>query len=125
MAIMDLLDDLIFGPLNIIDRLEGLLKATRYQERGYRMTIPRVDKGGRHSLAAVQQLLQQYGVVTYGHTHDGQSIHFSVKKRQARWAEYLLLHAGVELTSATFDERNPGYVDMHEAGWMPTPWSEQ
>ena len=125
MNIMDLLDDLVFGPLNLIDRFEGLLKAVLYRDAGYRMAIPRLDKGGRYSLSEVQQTLRQYGVATYGHTHDARSMHFSVKKRQARWAEYILLHAGVELTSPTFDERNPGYVTQHEPGYMPKPWSER
>lgn len=125
MNIMDLLDDWVFGPLNLIDRLEGLFKAALYGDMGYRMTIPRVDKGGKHSLPNVQRTLKKYGVATYGCTHDANNMYFSVKKRQARWAEYILLHAGVELTSPTFDRRNPAYVARHEPGYMPTPWSDR
>ena len=52
-------------------------------------------------------------------------MYFSVKKRQARWAEYVMLNAGVELANPTFDRRNPGYVGRHGPGWMPQPWSEK
>lgn len=122
---MDFLDNFVLGPLNLIDRAEGLVRGLWYRDPGYRMAIPRSDKNGRHSLVEVEDVLKRYGVVMYGRTHDSENMHFSVKRRQARWAEYILLHAGVELVSPTFDRRNPGYAAKHTPGWMPTPWSER
>jgi len=89
------------------------------------MSIRRGDKGGRITVNSIKSILGDYGIAVYSITHDSQNMYFCVKKRQARWAEYLLLHAGVELTSPLFDERNPGYVSNHPPGWMPPPWSEK
>ncbi len=75
--------------------------------------------------AEVIKLLRRYGIRTFSWHHDSKNFYFSVKKRQARWAEYILLNAGVELDNPTFDRRNPGYVGRHGPGWMPTPWSEK
>lgn len=125
MRFFDILDDWLLGPLNFIDRFERLITGTRFRDMGYKLKIPRRDKGGKHTLSDVERILKRYGVAVYGRTHDANHMYFHVKKRQARWAEYLLLHAGVELHSPLFDQRNPGYVAAHEPGWMPTPWAEQ
>jgi hypothetical protein len=121
---MDLLDDFVFGPCNLIDRAEGLLSGIRYGDMGHQFAIPRADKGGPFTLAEIEELLARYGVVVFGRTHDANHMYFHVKKRQARWAEYLMLHAGVELCNPPVDERNPGYAASHAPGWMPRPWSE-
>ncbi len=125
MMLMDLLDDYFFGPLNVIGKSERLLRGMVYRDVGYKLSIQRSDKGGDHTVGQVQNILNQYGVVIYSHTHDSQNMHFCVKERQARWAEYLLLNAGVDVTSPLFDQRNPSYAASHEPGWMPTPWSEK
>lgn len=121
---MDLLDDLIFGPLNLINRAEGWLKRAAYRDAGVQFQIPRQDKGGRFSLPEVRQLLLHYGIDSFGCTHDARSIYFFTKQRQAAWAEYLLLHAGVELQNPPVDPRNAGYVASHPPGWMPPPWAQ-
>ena len=124
-TLMDLLDDYILGPLNLLDAFEGWLYAVKYQDTGYELAIPCMDKGGKFSLNEVRALLRHYGIATYGRRFDAQNMYIRVKKRQARWAEYILLHAGVELRNPTFDRRNPGYVAQHEPGWMPTAWADQ
>ncbi len=125
MGLMDLLDDFVFGPLNLINRAEGLLRLLIYRDSGVRFAILREDKGGLHSLAQVRTILKRYGVVLFGCTHDAQCIYFTVKKRQADWAEYLLLHAGVALHNPPINPRNLTYATQRPAGWMPRPWSEQ
>lgn len=125
MSVMDFLDDFIFGPLNYFDRLEGLVRGAIYRDLGYQMAVLYPDRGGRHTRDEVEALLRHYGIAVYGRTHDAQHMYFRVKKRQARWAEYLLLHANVALTSPTFDQRNQGYLAKHEAGWMPKAWADQ
>lgn len=137
--------DAILGPLNIFDRIEGLITSLRYgdystaRKRGagwvaievlssvagantHRFSLVRKKD---HNLNEVESLLRRYGIPVFGRTHDDKNMYFSVKKRQARWAEYILLNAGVELANPTFDRRNPGYVGRHGPGWMPTPWSEK
>jgi hypothetical protein len=123
-SIMDFLNDFVTGPLNLIDHTEWLISGLRYGDLGHQFAIPRADKGGAYNLNQVEEILKTYGVDVYGRSHDSKNMYFHVKKRQARWAEYLMLHAGVELCNATVDERNPGYAASHKPGWMPRPWSE-
>ena len=141
MSIDFLLHD-VLGRLNYIDRIEGLFSAIRhgdYRHTGgitgilgeltksvsgtntHKFSIPR---RGDHSLNEVEAQLRKYGITVFGRTHDGSYMHFHVKRRQARWAEYIMLHAGVELVGPLFDSRNVVYKDRHPPGWMPVPWSE-
>ncbi len=137
--------DSIAGPLDIGDRVLGLIAAIRhgnYRAAGQhgpvgiahevarsavgsniqRFTVPR---GTNFNFLTVRRLLGKYGIAAFGRTYDAKYFYFSVKKRQARWAEYVMLNAGVELANPTFDRRNPGYVGRHGPGWMPTPWAEK
>jgi len=124
-GLMDFLDDYIIGPLNWIDRLDGLISGVKYKDLGYQVSILYHDRGGNHSRAEIEEILTRYGIDTFGHTHDSKHMHFRVKHRQARWAEYILLHAGAKIMSPTYDQRNPNYLAQHEPGWMPKPWSNQ
>ncbi len=124
-ALMDLLDQYVFGPLNLLDRLEGLLSAGRHRDAGHEIAIPRVDKGGKFSLNEVRDLLRRYGVATYGRRFDAHHMYIRVKKRQARWAEYVLLRAGVELGNPLYDPRNAGYPARHPPGTMPRAWADR
>lgn len=122
-TIIDFIESYILGPLNYIDRIEGVVKATMYNDSGHTFTIPRIDKGGRYSLGEVETLLNRYGIAVYWRTYDAKHRYFRVKKRQAKWAEYLMVHAGVELQGPLLDPRNARYAAAHPAGWMPQPWS--
>ena len=116
MSILDWFDDYIAGPFNLIDRLEGLIRGAIYGDLGYQISILYHDCGGSHTRREIEVLLKRYGVAVYGRTHDAKHMHFRVKKRQARWAEYILLHANAKITSSLVDGRNPGYVAYHEPG---------
>lgn len=136
--------DTLLGLANWVDRLEGWIMSLRYgdyasaRQRGILALVGEVGsslletntyhfamrRDGRHSLNEVEALLKRYGIPIFGRTHDAHCLYFHVKKRQARWAEYILLHAGVELVNPVFDPRNPGYVTRHAPGFMPTPWRE-
>lgn len=124
-TLIDFIETYILGPLNYVDRIEGLYKAALYQDSGHRFAIPRIDKGGRDSLRTVEELLNSYGVAVYCRTYDAKYRYFRVKHRQANWAEYILLHAGVELCGPLVNPRNAAYVARHPVGWMPRPWSAQ
>lgn len=126
-VIWDMLDDFVLGPLNLIDRVEGLLSGVAYRDMGHQFAIGRADKGAEHCLADVERILHKYHIAVYGRTHDSQHMYFHVKKRQAAWAEYLLLNAGVELHSAPVDTRNAGYAATNTAKGkaMPAPWDER
>lgn len=122
-AIFDLLDDLIIGPFNVIDRVEGLITGIRYGDMGHQFAIGRADKGADHTLVDCEKILKPYHIAVYGRTHDSKRVYFHVKKRQAAWAEYVLLRAGVELLSSPVEARNAGWAGGHAD--MPTPWSER
>ncbi len=122
-SLLDFMDDFVLGPLNLLDWIEGFANAAIYQDFGYEFAIPRSDKGGAWTLNEMRCLLASYGVATYGRRFDSLNMYIRVKNRQARWAEYVLLHAGVELLNPSFDQRNAGYVAKHAPGWMPRPWS--
>lgn len=144
MSFWDLFDDLL-GPLSPIDRAEGFFSAIRYGDwkrasksgpAGYATEFLRSATGSNcakfsipatadHNLVEVEKILRRYGIPVFGRTYDAGHMYFSVKKRQASWAEYIMLNAGVELDNPTFDRRNPSYVGRHGPGWMPTPWAEQ
>ena len=132
----------VLGRLNYIDRIEGLFSALWHGDykhaegvtgilRELTMSVSgsnthkfSIQRRGSHSLNEVEAQLRKYGITVFGRTHDGQHMHFYVKRRQARWAEYLMLHAGVEFDGPLFDSRNATYRDNHTPGWMPQPWSE-
>ena len=122
-ALMDFLDNFIYGPLDVFDRLEGLLKGVYYRDSGHRFAMLKLEKGGKHTRSEVEELLTRYGIAVYGRTFDATYKYFLVKKRQAKWAEYLMLHAGVQLHGPLVDYRNAHYVSEHASGWMPQPWS--
>lgn len=144
MNLLDLYDDFV-GPMNLIGRLDRVVKSLAYANykhaakngaggvtkevigslTGFNATRFALLRSGKYSPRQVDDLLRKYGIPTFGSLHDSGCFYFSVKKRQARWAEYIMLNAGVELANSTFDRRNPGYVGRHGPGWMPTPWSEK
>lgn len=119
----DFLDNYVYGPLNYVDRIEGLIKAAKYYDSGYRFAIQRQDKGGEHSLSQVEELLNTYGIAVFCRTFDANNHYFRVKNRQAEWAEYLMLLKGVELQGPLLNELNAYYAAKAPIGWMPQPWS--
>ncbi|MCO6451923.1 MAG: hypothetical protein J5I90_14165 [Caldilineales bacterium] len=138
--------DAILGPINPISRILGGLSAIRHANykraadkngvagvlgevvggatgiTGFQFTIPRE---GAHSLEEVQALLRRYGVPSFTILHDHENFYFSVKRSQARWAEYVLMSAGVELLNQPFDQANVVSTSSQAPGYMPTPWSEK
>jgi hypothetical protein len=122
MSIGEAIEDII-GPLNIIENAIGFINGMLVGDFGYELKIVRPDKGGKHSIPEIKTILSGYGVKIYWYGFNGRQITFRVKNRQARWAEYVLLHAGVELLNPAFDHRNAGYAANHAPGWMPRPWS--
>lgn len=138
-----IIDD-ILGNLNYVDRIEGLIMSLRHGDyaRARRsgllgivievvssmiMANTRtfaISRSGNFTLNEVEAMLRKYGISIFGRTHDARCMYFHVKLRQARWAEYLMLQAGVELESPIFDSRNVQYAGQHAPGWMPRPWIE-
>jgi len=87
----------------------------------WRFEVPR---GQGFSGTDIEQILNRYGITVWNRGVNRHSYFFNVKKRQARWAEYLIMQKSIKLISRPFDERNAGYPERHPMGWMPRPWSE-
>jgi hypothetical protein len=116
---MDFLDDFVFGPLNYIDRIEGMVRLAVRRDSGVQFALPRIDKGGDHIGVDVCDMLKKYGVDTFGKTHDAKHLYFLVGKRQAKWTAYLLDNAGIEYSGGVAN------TTPVRAGAMPTPWAEK
>ena len=73
----------------------------------------------------VESILRRYRIHAYGRSiavRDGAQLRsFHVNARQARFAEYLLLRAGLPLVGALIDPRNAAAADHEE---MPAQWQE-
>lgn len=72
-----------------------------------------------------ESILRRYRIHAYGRSiqeRNGHEFrHFYVNARQARFAEYLLLRAGIPLANALIDPRNAAAADHEE---MPAQWQE-
>jgi hypothetical protein len=68
----------------------------------------------------VERLLKRHGVKVWDRGISGDDFYFCVKQRQVKWAEYLLLRAGVPVTSTLVDPRNLQYAQKHAPGSEPT-----
>lgn len=129
--IMDLLDDYIFGPLNLIDRGMWLFWAIWYRDIGHRIKFIRADKyiGDDVPLSGVEvfDLLKKYGIDCYGSLHDANYITVSVKRSQANFAEYTLLRhmpAG-QLVSATKNRSNNNRTAGNRRGTPMPAWRDR
>gem|GEM_PF-550020 len=87
----------------------------------WRFEVPR---GQGQSGTDIERILKRYGITVWNRGVNRHSYFFNVKKRQARWAEYLIMQTGIRVVSQPFDHRNSTYPDRHPPGWMPVPWSE-
>ena len=128
--ITDILDSGVFGPFNLIDRMRWVIGVIRKCNVGHRfkMVIPGkyVGQGQGMTLHQVTQLLQDRGILTYGYTHSANYFYFSVSTKQAEWAEYILLRAGIgdQLENPTFrHDKNVQWAGRH-AG-VPPAWKDR
>jgi hypothetical protein len=73
----------------------------------------------------VESILRRYRIHAYGRSiavHDGHQLRsFHVNVRQARFAEYLLLRAGLPLVGELIDPRNVAAADLED---MPAQWQQ-
>ena len=127
---------------DIISRTHGML-ATFYHadwRRAYRRAgwLGLVTELGRSVISAnaptiyvrrythwrgidVEWLLARHGITIWDRGLSGDDLYFCVKLRQARWAEYVLLRAGVPVNveRTLIDPRNAGWVLRHPIGSEP------
>lgn len=101
--------------LSMIDLAFGTAKHGRL----HRFTVANVPG------IMIESILRRYRIHTYGRsieTRDGHQLRsFHVNARQARFAEYLLLRAGLPLVGKLLDPRNAAAADRED---MPAQWQE-
>ncbi len=111
----------------MIDPIEGVISTFRYadwagayERRGvfgiatelaasftrHNSPLVWVQRGAGWSGVEVERWLTRYSAKVYGRGFAGNALCFRVKRRQARWAEYLMERAGIPGVSALVDARN-------------------
>lgn len=116
MILLDLLD-----MFNLLDRIEGFVMGLRYRDMGRTVRIAHSDG---QTGQGWEDLLRRYHVVIYGRRVTSKHLIFSVKTKQAKWAEYLLLRAGAPVETS-FDGRNAAWAARHPAGQLPPAWKDR
>jgi len=139
---MHILD--IVSALDLLDRLEGVISsfinadwAGSRRRHGSTGTIVevistvtfhnaptiRISRMCTWSGLAIEQLLFRHGVRVWDRGVTSQEIFFRVKRRQVKWAEYLLLRAGVPVVSVLVEPRNSDWAAGYAPGSEPPNWS--
>ena len=62
----------------------------------------------------IERLLRRHGIRLWERSLDSKDLYFNVKAGQARFAEYVMLRAGVPLTSEWVDPRHAGVQPIGE-----------
>lgn len=123
--------DDIMGALNLIDWVEGLIMGIIYRDiTPHRIAIPHPDgnfwdtwRGAFWNAGTAKRTLQRYGVRVYWYGFNGREVYFHVAKRQASWADGLLIRAGVPTLTGEHDGRRSAWA--HRGHAMPRAWADQ
>ncbi len=83
-----------------------------------------VSRMGSWSGIDVERLLRKYGVRIGGRGATPREIYFHVARRQVKWAEYVLLRAGVTVTSVLKEGRNHEWAARHQGAPVPA-WRDR
>ena len=85
---MDILDEFVLGPLDLIDELLAplSLRSTRMDK----IRIPRADKANSHTLNEVMDHLREHGVDCAPGNFNSREMTFYVRRSQRRWLDWLL-----------------------------------
>ena len=132
----------VFNKLDLINRTEGIISTFinadwfgAYKRAGaygiisefldcltaYNAPLIRVARGSSWTGGKVARHLKRYGIKVWNRGVTGSDYFFCVKRRQVVWAEYLLLRAGVPVTSKLVDQRNLEWTEGYEPGSEPRP----
>ncbi|MCS7061283.1 MAG: hypothetical protein RMN25_08950 [Anaerolineae bacterium] len=125
---------------DVIDRLEGIVStflnadwAGAYRRRGiaglfsecvacltgYNAPTIYVSRNSDWRGIDIEHLLRRHGVKVWDRGILGDELYFCVKRRQVKWAEYVLLRAGVPIVSTLIEPRNRHYARRHPVGSEP------
>lgn len=132
--------------LDVIDRIEGVISNFIYADWsgamresgivGIVVEFARTLVGANRwriyvtrqsgwSGADVEKFLRHYAVPVWDRGFTGPEVYFSVKERQANWAEYLMLRRGIPVAGRLYNPRNVIYGQQHAPGDQPPAWADQ
>jgi len=115
---LNIIIDLV-NVVNIIDHLDLLLFVLRH-EGAHIFYVEHGSKSGQE----VEDTIKDYGIKIGGRHVAAGYIWFAVGKRQARWAEYLMMIDGVALLGSCVDRRNIQWAARRQ-GRMPRKWKDK
>lgn len=115
MNALDLLD-----AVNVIDRLGGLILSLRHGG-AHTFRFDRTTTTG----ADVERLLRRYKIRVFGRRITSKHAMLSVPSKQAAWAEYVLLRAGIVPDGPMLDPRNAAWAGRHAHGQAPPAWRDR
>ena len=102
---------------NWVDRIDGLVCSLSSGGEGrWTFEIPR-DHGWTGG--QIERFLTHYGVSVWGRRVRSDSLCFSVKRRQANWAEYLLRRRGIPILNRSLNPLNEAYGEWYAPGSEP------
>jgi hypothetical protein len=99
----------MFEFLANFDWISPLIALTETAIHGHGWTFY-LDLDSGWTGARCKKLLRSKGVKVYGRCMTNGDAFFQVPRKQAEWAEYLLLKAGAPLKYHLFSERNRKYI---------------
>ena len=73
----------------------------------------------------IERFLNHYGIIVWGRRVTGSHRIVTVKRRQAVWAEYLLLRRGISLSEPFCNPANVRYAQQHAPGDQPPAWADR
>lgn len=73
----------------------------------------------------VERLLRRHGVRIWDRGLAGDDLYFCVKRRQVKWAEYILMRAGVPVTRNLREPRNRIWGEKYPPGSEPVSRRQQ
>jgi len=85
----------------------------------------RVSRDSSWSGADIERFLKRYGVIVWGRRVTGDHYIFTVKVRQANWAEYLLQRRGIPVEGRSHNSKNAVYAQSHMPGDQPPAWADR
>ena len=99
------------GPLGLLTEVVACLTA----HNAPTIYVSRVNTRG----ADVERLLKHYGVKVWDRGAWENELYFCVKRRQVKWAEYVLTRAGIATTRTQYEPRNAQWAAQHAGAPIP------
>lgn len=103
----------------------GLVKELALSATGIGSWTFRIRRDQGWTGGDVERLLNHYAIPIWCRRVTGQHFILSVPRRQANWAEYLILRRGMQLEGTLFNSNNLRYAMKYAPGDQPPAWADR